>query len=356
MVPRYRYVPLQAISIFTRQMSAMLNAGLGIHKVLIFGADSTEGSMAIVLNDLANRVGDGWSLSNAMARHPKVFSPIYVGLIKAGESSGQLLEVVDKLADLTEKQVGLQKKLSSALVYPAFLVSVAGICLYGFLAFILPSMLPMVTTLGVTLPWPTRMLVLVANTLRSPLSLTLIVAAVLGVAIGRPHFRIWLHKNPEIHLRLDQELLRFPVVGPLLYKITVARILYALSATLVGGIPLTRCLDLCRTIAGNAYIAQNLVGVSRDLTNGVPFSSALAENEVMPRSAVLILASAEEASDVSQLVVFLAKMYEEDVELSIATAMSLVEPLLMAFLGLIGGFVAIATMLPLVSLLNKFSQ
>ncbi len=351
-----RRVPAEEVALFTRQFATMFMAGVGVHKVLEFGAHVDDGPLAKVLRDVSRCVNDGMYLSSALARHPRVFGPVYVGLIRSGENSGSLVEVLLKLADVCERQVALSKKIRAALIYPTFLIVVAAACTYAFLAFVLPSMLPLVTSLGIPLPWPTRVLVGLSRVISSGWTLLALLLIAISLYWTLPAARRLLLRRRDLKIWLAETGLRVPVLGSLWYKVIVARILFALTATLESGIPLLRCLELCRDVSGNDFISDNITLVSADLAEGLPFGQALARHEVLPRGAVLILHASEESISLTNLVRYLGRNYEAEVDLGLETATALIEPILMTTLGILAGFVAIATMLPLASLLSTFSS
>ncbi len=345
-------VRLRDLALFTRQFVAMLDAGVPLHKALDMYAKGDEGKLGRVIYDIGERVLAGNSLSASLSYYPRVFSPVYVGITRAGEQSGRLNLMLEQLAVLLERQDGLYRKLSASLTYPAFLIVACILCSAAFMFYILPAMGPLYTTLGVPLPWPTRMLVNLGNFLRNPLTLGMSALTVAMVVFTLwPAFQRSMARNTELRRKIHQGLLDIPLLGSVMRRMIYARLLFTLSTLLEVGIPSATALVMVRDISGNEAIRQGLAMSCVRLEHGCGLGEAL--DAVFPTAAVMMITVGEESSNVVRATYYVAKVYEEDAEMAVEYFAAMSEPLIMAGMGVVAAFLILALILPIVALLQR---
>lgn len=348
---RERSVSGEEVATFTRQLSTMIGAGLPLHQALNFFAESGSGGISDIADTLATKIASGFRLSNAMAHFPSVFSDVYVGLIELGETTSHIDEALERLADLMEKQVRLAKRLSSALVYPAFLILVCLAAIAVFLQYVLPTMIPLFQSFGMQLPWPTRML-LWSRHLVWP-SVGLFVVLLLAWRWFKPFWLRARRNRARWAVRLDRTLLALPAVGKFAYQLATARILFALATMLDTGLPLLNAMKRCESVAANLEIAIRLEKAGGALKEGDTITEALSQHEVLPPACIHLMAAGEESAHLAEMVQYAARFYEEEVDQSIAQFMSLVEPFIMVVMGVVVAFIVLSAVLPTVQMINQ---
>lgn len=342
----------EQLSIFTRQFAAMLDAGIPLHRALTFFAESGEtNDLTRVIDQVGVSVSAGSRLSVAMRMHPYVFSEVYCSLVETGEQSGQLLMVLNRLAEILEKQVTMQKRLIATLTYPLILMAVSGASIFTFVVFILPMIEPIFISLKVALPWPTKML-LMSRSLLLPLVLGTLAAAA-GLWLSQPWVRKFLSLQPDIQLALSRTPLRLPIIGHVLYKIAVSRILFSLASMIDSGMGMVPAIQRSSVVAGNRWITHRMNLAKVEIMEGSLVSEAFARHEVFPNAAIHIIGVGEETSSISDMTRYAALMFDEEAELALASMAAMLEPLIMGFMGIIVGFIVLASILPTLQLINN---
>ncbi|GMU56271.1 MAG: hypothetical protein AMXMBFR33_54170 [Candidatus Xenobia bacterium] len=350
--PRQR-ISQDDVVIFTRQFCAMVTSGLQLHQSLYFYAESEpDHPLAKVIGEVAERVGEGNTLSHSMSRYPDVFSEVYIGLIAAGESTGMLSPVLSKLADLSEKNQRIRKKVWSTLTYPMVLLAVSCMCVLAFLYFVLPMMVPLFSTLAVQLPLPTRMLLTLSEVIKHPAFLIAAIAAPIAMWMAWPFINTMLLSNPARLRSLHRIPLDIPHVGRMIEKVITARILFSMATLLDSGYALNATLEKCEKVAGNAEIAWRLRKAREMLVEGCSAAECLGQAQVFPSGAIQMIAVGEEAAHLSEMISRVAQVYEDDVELALLDLAAMLEPAILIGMGLVVGFVVLAAVLPTVQLLN----
>lgn len=348
--PRVSY---EALAVYTRQLAVMIEAGISINRALRFLTQGDSQNLNLVLARVAEGVEQGKSLSKSMAEQPRVFNDTYVAMVKAGETSGGLDMALKKLADLMEKVVTMKKRIQSTFAYPAviFVVCLAVICLFVF--YILPMMLPVFLSMGVTLPWPTRLLVWIVTTARDP---RVMVPIGILFAIGL-YILITVMRNsrntPQLKYVIDLNILKIPVAGKLLMLNDQSRVLYTMATLLDAGVSLTDVLSTLELIAGNQVLTQKLGWARRSMLDGASVFRAFEMHDAFPQTCLQMIKVGEETGNLSDMVRRIGRLYEEDVEIQLDNLASMLEPLIMAVMGSIVGFVAIAAFMPMVELLQN---
>ncbi len=332
----------------------MLDAGIPLYRALNFFTDSLEDKgLRRILEDVCQRVHSGVYLSRALRNYPRVFSEVYCSLVETGERSGQLQDLLNRLADLLEKNLRMKKKLVATFTYPAILFLVSMASVFFFVFFLLPMIQPMFDSMKIALPWPTRLL-LATRTLLMPtligggLALFLLWAA-------RPWLRALLRRRPGLESQLSRLPMEIPILGTVLQKMATTRILYALATMLDAGMPMVDAMSRATAVSGNVWVAEQMTATRRDMVEGMNLGEALAKNvEIFPRAAVYLITVGEETGGLTDMVRHAARIYDEEVELALTDLAALLEPLLMAGMGVVIGFIVISAILPTLQLIRNF--
>ncbi len=349
---RKRAFDRQSLSIFTRQLGAMLNAGIPLHLALAFCAES-DPDLAPILSTLVEKVETGYSLSGALGEYPDSFDPVYIGLVQTGELSGRLNEMLSRLADVLERELELKKRMMSVVTYPAMLMVVSLLGTLGFLFFVLPQITPLFLDLEVELPLPTRIL-LTTKELLLPGLAGLVVSTLLYWAT-RKRIAAFVSSKPLLKRRLSGLPFRVPILGRVYEKVITARVLYALSTMLDVGVTMNQALARSETAAGNAHIAHRLKGAREDLAEGVPVSECFRNHRVFSETALHLISAGEEAARLSEMFSYVAEHFDEEVGYALDSAASMLEPAIMVIMGAVVGFIVVAAALPTIHLLQNFS-
>lgn len=340
------------LAVFTRQMSVMLKSGIQLHSSIAFAAES-DPVMRPMLDDVVQKVESGYSFSNAIATSSRSFDPVYVGLVQAGEQSGRLPEMLERLADVLEREIAIRKKLVATVTYPAMLLLVCFLGTLGFIFFVLPTLIPLFRDLGVSLPMTTRIL-LASRDFIIPL---LIAVGVVSAGLWLAWDRIvdYVHERPILERRLAAIPFRLPVIGDVYDKVVTARVLYSLSTMLDVGITLNQALARSESTAGNALVSYRLSKARFDLADGVGVTDCFRLNELFSPAALHLISAGEEAAKLADMFQYVAKLFDEEVEYALDAATNLLEPMIMVVMGLVVGFITISAAAPTIQLLHNFT-
>jgi type IV pilus assembly protein PilC len=345
-------VKAKELAIFTRQFSVMIDAGLPLVQCLEILASQQENKLfQKVLTGTRGQVEGGATLSAAMRTSPKVFDPLYVNMVEAGETGGILDTILQRLSTYIEKNVKLQRAVKSALVYPVGVLTVAG----GVITLLLWKVVPIFATLfaglGVDLPLPTKIVIALSNFVGSIFGL-LILAAIAGGIIG---LKVW-YATPQGRFILDSIVLKLPVLGILMRKIAVARFTRTLGTLISSGVPILEGLDITARTAGNAVVERALQQVRRSLEEGKSLTEPLRDSEVFPGMVTQMIAVGEQTGAMDAMLQKIADFYEEEVDAAVKDLLTALEPIMIVFLGVVVGGVVISMYLPLFSLIGKLSS
>jgi type IV pilus assembly protein PilC len=345
-------VKAKELAIFTRQFSVMIDAGLPLVQCLEILASQQENKLfQKVLTGTRGQVEGGATLSAAMRTSPKVFDPLYVNMVEAGETGGILDTILQRLSTYIEKNVKLQRAVKSALVYPVGVLTVAG----GVITLLLWKVVPIFATLfaglGVDLPLPTKIVIALSNFVGSIFGL-LILAAIAGAIIG---LKVW-YTTPQGRFILDSIVLKLPVLGILMRKIAVARFTRTLGTLISSGVPILEGLDITAKTAGNAVVERALQQVRRSLEEGKSLTEPLRDSEVFPGMVTQMIAVGEQTGAMDAMLQKIADFYEEEVDAAVKDLLTALEPIMIVFLGVVVGGVVISMYLPLFSLIGKLSS
>jgi len=311
-----------------------------------------DGGLRESLRAVLAEIEHGSSLSEALARRPRAFAPLYVAMIRAGEAGGILDDVLERLASLLERDADLRKKLRAALAYPAVVLIAASALVLFLIARIVPMFAQMFDAFHVELPPATRALLAAGDALQQPAMWLAGAGAFAAVLFGV----FALTRTPHGALALDGVRLRLPVVGPLLHKAITARIARMLATLLRSGIELVGALDVVRPVAGSARCAAALERVDVALRAGEPLTAPLEASRLFDPLAVALVRVGEETGLVDEMLLKVAAYFETDVEAAIATLGAVLEPVLIGVLGAVVGFIVFSVFIPLYSLIGSVSK
>jgi len=336
---------------FTKQFSVMLDAGLPLIQCLELLAEQQESpAFRTVLNQVREDVEAGMTLADAMKRHPKAFSSLFVNMIAAGEAGGVLDLILRRLSVFVEKEVKLKRSILSASVYPSIVFLVAIVIVFIIMVWVVPVFASLFEGLNAPLPAATRF-VMAVSSYAVTLSIPLVVISVLSV-VGIRYF----YATEQGRLVVDDLLLRIPVIGIVLKKIAVARFSLTLSTLLSSGIPLLDALEITANTAGNAVIQKALLAVRKDVAEGKTLVDPLKKSKLFPAMVNQIVNVGEQTGELDQMLDKLAAYYEEESDAAIANLMTLIEPVMIVFLGVVIGGIVISMYLPIFTLIGHLSS
>ena len=339
------------LQIFTRQLATMIDAGLPLVQCLDILANQTENkSFQKILLGVKNSVEQGATFSDALRKYPKVFDELYVNLVAAGEVGGILDTILNRLAIYIEKNVKLKNQLKSAMYYPTgiMVVAIAVICV--MLIKVIPTFEKMYKDMGnATLPGPTLVVMRISHVFVNNwyVIFGVIAALIFGVITAR--------KTDQGREMFDRLLLRLPVIGPTLRKIIVARFTRTLGTLLSSGVPILDALDICARTAGNRVVQNGILKAKAKISEGHDMAGPLAESGVFPSMVVQMIGVGEQTGAMDQMLQKIADFFEEEVDAAVSGLTSLIEPVMMAFLGVVVGGLIIAMYLPIFKLAGNIS-
>ena len=343
-------VPVKNLSIFTRQFSVMIDAGLPLVQCLeILGTQEEDKNFAETILQTRADVESGASLADAMKKHPKVFDPLFTNMIAAGEAGGILDTILKRLATYIEKNVKLKGQVKSAMIYPVAVITIACLVVGVILWKVIPTFAALFSGLGATLPLPTRIVIWMSNSLVS--FMPFIVVGIVGGAYG---FRQYYATNQGRHL-IDAVVLKAPILGLIMRKIAVARFCRTLSTLLSSGVPILDGLEITAKTAGNATVEDAILATRKSIERGETISAPLKETRVFPPMVTQMISVGEATGALDTMLSKIADFYEEEVDTAVAGMLTLLEPVMIAFLGVVVGGIVIAMYLPIFDLISKLA-
>ncbi|TCJ16674.1 type II secretion system F family protein [Rubrobacter taiwanensis] len=340
----FRRIKLQDTVVFTRQFATMINAGLPIVRSLYILSEQTENEkLRNVIIAVRKDIEEGVALSDALAKHPEVFSRLYVEMVRAGEAGGILDGVLLRIASQLEKDQELRRKVKSAMAYPTVVLVLAVLAASFMLIFIVPIFARMFEDLGGTLPLPTRIAMGLSDLLTSVFGF-LIYA---GMGFGVYLFLRW-RKTEKGRRTVDPVMLRLPVrIGDIIRKVALARFARTLGTLSAAGVPILQAIEVTATSSGNWVVERALLKSREAIQEGLPIYKPLEEEPVFPPMVTRMIAVGEETGDLDGMLAKIAEFYESEVEASVKALTSIIEPLMIVVVGGIVGGIIIAMYLPM---------
>jgi general secretion pathway protein F len=351
-----RYLPAfmqkrhrQQVTLLTRQLSTMLRSGIPLASCLTAMVEQAgHPDLEVVLRDVREKVTQGATLADALANHPGYFNDLFVNMVKAGEASGTLDEVLQRLADFNQKQDRIRAKISAALAYPMVMVTFGIVVVIVLMTFVVPRIMAVIQRgpggRKATLPLPTQILINVSSFTGQ--YWWLIVGVIVGAVVL---FRLAL-RSEEFAYRVDAFRLRIPVLGDLFRKSAVSRFCVTLSTLLKSGIPALQALNIVRGIVGNKVIERVVGEVHEKIIEGADISGPIKKSGVFPPVVGYMIAVGEQAGTLEEMLTRVAEAYDDEVEISAQKVTSMVEPVLIIAMSLVVGFIVIAILMPILQI------
>ncbi len=343
-------VPSRNLAIFTRQFSVMIDAGLPLVQCLeILGRQEPHKNFSAVILKVREDVEGGAALADSMKKHPKTFDALYANMIAAGEAGGILDTILKRLAVYIEKNVKLKGDVKSAMIYPIAVVVIAALVVGAILWKVIPTFAQLFSGLGAQLPLPTRVVIAASDFL---VAYGIFILAGIG-GIG------WLVKRYYAteggRFMIDAVMLKMPILGDILRKVAVARFCRTLSTLLSSGVPILDGLDITARTSGNAIIEKAILTTRTSIERGETVSGPLRATNVFPSMVVQMINVGETTGALDTMLSKIADFYEEEVDTAVAGLLTLMEPVMIAFLGVVVGGIVIAMYMPIFDLISKLT-
>jgi len=349
-LPKFgRGVSQKEIAIFTRQFSVMIDAGLPLVQCLeILGSQQDNRSFQKTLFEVRQDVESGATLADALKKHPKVFTDLYCNMVAAGEAGGILDTILRRLSEYIEKAVALQASVKKASVYPIAVIGIAVGVVWVIMTWVIPVFAALFQNLGggAALPLPTRIVISISN-MMLPLSVIAVIVGFVGTYLYRQAY-----KTEQGRRSIDGFKLRIPVVGMLLRKIAVARFCRTLGTLISSGVPILDSLDITARTAGNQVVSDAIMATRRSIEQGKTIAEPLSQTDVFPPMVTQMIAVGEQTGALDTMLSKIADFYDQEVDNGVATLLTLLEPVLIAFLGVTIGFIVIAMYMPIFALIS----
>lgn len=337
-----RGVKTSELALFTRQLASLIASG--------FPLVSAIGTIIVQIKNpyfqkkisqIKEAIEEGQSFAGSLAEHAEVFNPVYINMVKAGESSGTLDLVLDRLAGIIENRHQLATRLKTAMAYPVLMSVIGTLILFLLMTYIVPNITSIFTDMNQALPWPTRLLVRVSGFFRSFWWLMLLVIA------STPAFIYRIKKKPGGRLFLDRMILKIPLIGSLIQKIGAARFSRTLGSLLGNGVPIMTSLEIVETVVNNVLFSEAVKKAAKEVEQGKSLGESLAESDILPHIAIQMISVGEQSGNLESMLERAADIFEGEVESTVATITSLMEPIMILAMGIVVGFIVVAICLPI---------
>lgn len=334
--------------VFTRQFSTMISAGLPLVQALeILSTQVENKTFGRIIGQVKTDVESGLTYADALKKHPRVFSELYVNMVAAGEVGGVLDTILNRLAAYIEKAMKLKKKVKGAMVYPAVVTAVAVLVIVIIMVFVVPTFSRMFTQLGGTLPLPTRMVINMSNFLAGTGGLIVFVAVVAFVV-----FLIQFKRTERGKKIIDAISLKLPIFGALLNKVAVAKFTRTLGTLVSSGVPILDGLEITAKTSGNKVVEHTIMGVRREVMGGKTLADPIKKAKVFPPMVTHMTAVGESTGALDAMLSKIADFYDDEVDAAVSNLTAMMEPVLMVFLGTTVGFIVISMYLPIFKLIT----
>ncbi len=343
-------VPTKNLAIFTRQFSVMIDAGLPLVQCLeILGKQEPHKAFASVILKVREDVEGGAGLADAMRRYPRTFDALYSNMVAAGEAGGILDTILKRLATYIEKAVRLKGQVKSAMIYPVAVLLIAAAVVFIILWKVIPTFAQLFAGLGADLPLPTRIVIALSNGLVAYLPFIVIGAVAFAFAL-RTYYKT--HGGRRV---VDRLMLHAPILGMILRKVAVARFCRTLATLISSGVPILDGLDITAKTAGNAIVEDALLETRKSIERGETVAAPLEKTRVFPPMVVQMIGVGEATGALDMMLSKIADFYEEEVDTAVAGLLTLLEPVMIAILGVIVGGIVISMYLPIFTLISKLT-
>ena len=347
---RRKKIKLESLTVFTQQLSSMLEAGLPLVSALEALQDQTEDPVfQIIIRNVRMDISGGTAFSEAVAKYPNAFPNLFTSMVEAGEASGGLASILGKVAIYFEDTVKLIKQVKSALTYPIAVIGLAIVLVQVLLIFVIPVFAEMFASFGKDLPKPTLILIATSDFLKSYILYILAGLVVFWFVLKR------VLKTPKGRRAKDVVMMRVPIVGPLGQKIALSRFCRTYAILLRSGVPILRTLEIVSNASGNTYIERACKDISRNISQGGQLSETIAEIPYFPPTVKHMARAGEQTGNVDGMMGKIADFYDAEIETTVDSLTSLLEPMLIVFLGVVIGSIVMAMFLPIFNLAGVVS-
>ncbi|OGW54392.1 MAG: pilus assembly protein PilC, partial [Nitrospirae bacterium RBG_13_43_8] len=336
------------IVVFTRQFSTMINAGLPLVQALEILSTQVENKyFGKTIAQIKTDVESGLTFADALKKHPKVFSELYVNMVAAGEAGGVLDTILNRLAAYIEKAMKLKKKVKGAMVYPAVVTAVAVLVIVIIMLFVVPTFSKMFIQLGGTLPLPTRMVIGLSNFIAGIGGLVTLIVMIAAVV-----FIVQFRKSEKGKKISDSILLKVPIFGTLLKKVAVAKFTRTLGTLVSSGVPILDCLEITAKTSGNKVVEYSILDVRKEVVGGKTLADPIKKAKVFPPMVTHMVAVGESTGALDAMLSKISDFYDDEVDAAVSNLTAMMEPVLMIFLGTTVGFIVVAMYLPIFKLVT----
>jgi type IV pilus assembly protein PilC len=343
-------VSAKNLAVFVRQFSVMIDAGLPLVQCLdILGSQEEDKNFAAVILATRTDVESGASLADAMRKHPKTFDALFTNMVAAGEAGGILDTILKRLATYIEKAVKLAGQVKSAMVYPVAVVVIAGAVVGVILWKVIPTFAALFSGLGADLPMPTRVVIALSDNLVKYFPIIIVGAGAAGY-----FFKKYYATEPGRRV-VDATVLKMPILGNIMRKIAVARFCRTLSTLISSGVPILDGLEITAKTSGNAIVEDAIMVTRKSIERGETISVPLKETKVFPPMVTQMIGVGEATGALDTMLAKIADFYEEEVDTAVAGLLTLLEPIMIAMLGIVVGGIVIAMYLPIFDLISKLT-
>jgi len=351
MLSSMQRVKLRDLVLFSRQFATMIDAGLSVVKCLdILQKQSRNPRLKEVIGQVKHDVAGGTSLTEAVQKHPRIFSSLYVNMIRSAEAGGILDTVLDRLASFLEKEQETRNKVKSAMTYPTVVFCFAILMLIGLLFFVLPKFKGIFETMGLQLPLTTRLMLDSSTYLKQYWYIGLV------VTVGFVVFTRAAARTEKGRFAMDAAKLKIPVFGDLMLKTAVSRFARTFGTLISSGVPVLRALEIVADTAGNRVVSDTVVRARTSIKEGDKISTPLFGSKVFPVMVTQMISVGEETGRLDQMLVKVANFYDDEVDATLKSLTSLIEPIMIVGLGLIVGFIAVSVISPIYSLVGSLGR
>jgi len=335
------------VVIFTRQFSTMINSGLPLVQALTILAEQTDNkALAEVTRKVVFDVESGNTVADALSKHPRAFTNLYVNMVAAGEAGGILDTILMRLATFLEKNDALVRKVKGAMIYPAVIMSVAAIAVVTLLIFVIPVFENMFSSVGLALPLPTRIVIGASRFLKSYWWM------LLAIAVGGGYMFKKYYASSNGKLVIDRLLLKMPVLGDVLRKSAVSRFTRTLGTLISSGVSILEGLEITAKTAGNRVIQDAIMQSRTSIAGGDTIAQPLQKSKVFPPMVISMIAVGEQTGGLDEMLSKIADFYDEEVDAAVSNLLSLLEPIMIVVLGVVVGGMVVAMYLPIFDMIN----
>jgi type IV pilus assembly protein PilC len=342
-------VKKKSLAIFTRQLATMIDAGLPLVQSLeILAKQEPSETFQEIIRSIKNEVESGATLAAALQKHPRVFDNMYVNLVVAAEEAGTLDVILGRLASHIEKMEALKKKIKSAMVYPIMIVTVAIGVTIVLMVFVVPVFEKLFAGMGSALPLPTQIVVSISRIFKSYLPIVIGLSVAAAIALNR------YYKSEQGRRKVDGLLLKTPIFGELIRKVAVSRFARTLATLVTSGVPILEALNIVAGASGNKVVEEAILKGRTSIAEGQTIAEPLTESGVFPMMVTQMIAVGETTGSLELMLNKIADFYDDEVDVAVATLSSMLEPVLMIFLGVIVGGLVIAMYLPIFKMASAF--